>query len=252
MKTLCPSPAWTILLQAYNSFFTKPGYLYFCAFLVVLAHQDGRICVTQVVLSRLLERHYTCFHQFLSRAIWSVEAVSKRLYAQCLPRCLREDGRLLVAIDDTVCQKYEPKFEGLGVHHDPMNKQNPKRLSRGHCLVCLALLAQPIPERFVALFVRCALYLQEKACAAGKTFQTKLELAVGLLLEWLLPPDVLVVAVVDGAYARKAFVRPVCASGRHGLSRLRSDTVFYDLPPQRRKGKDGKYPPGAPKNSRLD
>ncbi|MCC6443182.1 MAG: transposase [Armatimonadetes bacterium] len=39
----------------------------------------------------------------------------------------------------------------------------------------------------------------------------------------------------------------VVAGGHHVLSRLRADTVFYDLPPARRKGKDGRFPPGRPR-----
>lgn len=139
-----------------------------------------------------------------------------------------------------------------------MNRQHPRQLSRGHCFVCLALLGQPLCEHFVALFIGGALYVQksvrqatnEAAEKAGKTitaFATKLELAAGLLLELPVPANVLVVAVADGAYARKAFVMPVCAAGRHVLSRLRSDGVFWDLPPAVKKRPNGKKAVGRPR-----
>ena len=35
-------------------------------------------------------------------------------------------------------------------------------------------------------------------------------------------------------------MQPVCAKGRHVVSRLRSDTVFYDLPPVRKPGTKGR------------
>lgn len=56
----------------------------------------------------------------------------------------------------------------------------------------------------------------------------------------------MVIAVADGAYALNNFLRPVMAAGRHVLSRLRSDAPFFDLPPARKKQKNGKYAPGRP------
>lgn len=247
MTRLRPSPDWEVLLPPFESLFTRPGYRYFCAFVIALAHLDGRLWVTQVFLCSRLQRHFTGFHRFLSRAVWSVSAVSRQVFTLCLPLCVDEAGRLFEAVDDTVCPKRGKHFESLGVHHDPMNKQHPKRLSHGHCFVCLSLLGQPLKEHFVALFVSCALYVQQKVCQKGKLFATKLELAVGLVLEQPIPPGVIVVVIADGAYARHAFVQPIHASGRQVVSRLRSDTVFYDLPPARRKRANGKYPPGKPR-----
>jgi hypothetical protein len=258
MFRLSPSPAWEIRLASFRSLFTRPGFRLFCAFVLTLAHTDGRLWVTSVALSGLLDRHFTRFYGFLKCGAWSLSAVRQRLFEECLALCIGEDGRLLEAIDDTVCPKYGRKFESLGIHHDPMNRQHPRQLSRGHCLVCLALLGQSLRDHFVALFVGSALYVQrsvrqaqnqvaEKAGQSVRAFATKLELAVGLVLDLPVPPGILVLAVCDGAYARQAFVQPVCASGRHVLSRLRSDTVFYDLPPARRKRKNGKYPPGKPR-----
>jgi hypothetical protein len=258
MSGLSVSPVWNVRLEAFRSLFTKPGFRLFCAFVLVLAHTDGRLWVTSVALSGLLDRHLTRFYGFLKQGAWSLSAVRRTLYAQCLAVCVGADARLLQALDDTVCAKYGRKFDVLGVHHDPMNRQHPRQLSRGHCFVCLALLGQPIKQHFVALFVGCALYVQkhvrqaaneaaEKAGKALTAFATKLELAAGLVLDLPVPPGVIVIAVCDGAYARKAFVQPVCASGRHVLSRLRSDAVFYDLPPVQKKQPNGKKAAGRPR-----
>lgn len=228
-----PSPQWTVLLEPFESLFTKPGYRYFCAFVFVFAHMDQRLWVTQVVLSGLVDRHFTSFYRFLKQGVWSTEAVRQQVWNLCLWRCVDASGRIFAALDDTVAAKLGKHFDALGVHHDPMNRQHPKRLSSGHCFVCLAALAQQGGEHFVALFIGAALYLQEKACKGEQLFATKL---VGL---WT-PPEVVVIAVVDGAYARSAFVQPVTGTGRHVISRLRSDTVFYDLPPVKRKGQKGR------------
>lgn len=246
MNSLQPSPDWEVLLNPFQSLFTKPGFRYFRAFVVVFAHLDGRLWVTQVVLSNLLCRHFTNFYRFLGSKAWSPKDVARQVWNQCLPYCLQDDKRLFAAIDDTVAQKSGKHFESLGVHHDPMNKQHPKGLSRGHCFVCLAALAQQGTGHWVALFVSCTLYVQKKALAEGRTFATKLTLAADLIKALPVPLLVTVIAVADGAYARKNFVRPVIASGRHVLSRLRSDTPFFDLPPARKKQKNGKYAAGRP------
>lgn len=236
---LRPAPEWNVLLAPFESLFTKPGYRYFCAFVLVFAHLDQRLWVTQVVLSGLVDRHFTSFYRFLKEGAWKIEAVAQQVWLLALAHGV-EGSRLFAALDDTVAAKSGKKFQALGLHHDPMNKQNPKHLSHGHCFVCLAALSEQVKEHFVALFVAAALYVPEKACQNGQVFATKLELAARLLVSLWSPPEVAVFAVVDGAYARHAFVFPVVARGRHVVSRLRSDTVFYDLPPVKRKGQKGR------------
>lgn len=237
---MTPSPDWQVLLAGFRPLFTKPGYRYFCAFVLVFAHLDRRLWVTQVILARGLERHFTSYYRFLRAGAWSPAAVRQQLWTLCWEHCVAAGGRLFLALDDTVCRKGGPQFHGLGWHHDPMNRAHPRRLSHGHCWVCLAALAEQSRGHWVALFLGAALYVQEKACRQGQRFATKLVLAAGLLLELGPPPGVSVYAVVDGAYARRDFVQPVRAAGRHVISRLRKDTVFYDLPPARRKGAKGR------------
>ena len=247
MKPLQPSPDWEILLAPFQSLFTKPGFRYFRAFVLVFAHLDGRLWVTQVVLSHLLTRHFTNFYCFLGSQAWSPTEVACQLWQQCQPYALQEGNRLFAALDDTVAQKSGKHFDSLGVHHDPMNKQHPRGLSCGHCFVCLAALAQQGAGHWVALFVSCALYVQKTACQEGRSFATKLTLAAALVEALPIPVGVIVIAVADGAYARKNFVRPVLAAGRHVLARLRSDTPFFDLPPARKKQASGTFAPGRPR-----
>ena len=246
MNSLQPSPEWEVLLQPFQSLFTKAGFRYFRVFVFVFAHLDGRLWVTKVILSQLLRRHFTNFYRFLQSKTWTTEKVARQLWKMCQP-CAQKQKRLFLAIDDTVAQKTGRHFDGLGVHHDPMNKQHPKALSRGHCLVCLAALAEQECGHFVALFLSCALYVQKKACPQRRTFATKLVLAADLVKALPIPAQTQVIAVCDGAYAKKNFVEPVTQSGRQVISRLRRDTPFYDLAPARKKLPNGKYAPGRPK-----
>jgi DDE superfamily endonuclease len=237
---MSPSPEWEVLLEPFRPLFTQPGYRYFCAFVLVLAHLDRHLWVTQVILAGLVDRHFTSFYRFLREGVWSLAAVRKQVWSLCRPHCLGVGGRCFAVVDDTVSPKVGKRFFGLGWHHDPMNRQHPKKLSHGHCFVSLAGLAEQTCDHFVALFVGCALYLQEKACQGKRTFATKLVLAAQLACELALLPGQVLVVVADGAYARRAFVQPLWIAGRYLVSRLRSDTVFYDLPPVRKKGKKGR------------
>lgn len=245
--TLRSSPEWEVLLAPFRPLFTAPGYRCFCAFVLAFAHLDGRLHVTQVLLTGLLDgRHFTCAYRFLREGAWSVAAVRKQLWTLCRDRCAQAGGRFFVAIDDTVSAKFGKRFAWLGWHHDPMNRQHPKKLTHGHCFVCLAGLAEQRPAHFVALFLSCALYVQEKVCAGKRAFATKLILAAQLATELGLGPGQVLVVVADGAYARKPFVQAIWVAGRHVVSRLRRDTVFYDLPParkskKRRRGAPRKY-----------
>ncbi len=232
------SPEWEVLFAPFQSLFSAPGFRYFCVFVRVLAHLDGRLWVTHTVLAGLLTRHWTNFYRFLRSPAWAIQAVTNVLYQQCLD-VAAYCGRVFLALDDTVCAKTGEHFDALSTHHDPMNRAHPKHLSRGHCFVCLSVLALQGSAHWVALFVSCALYIQKKACNQSQPFLTKLQLAVALLDPLPAFANLLVVVVADGAYAKQAFVKPVCTSGKHICSRLRSDCVFYDLPPARLPGQRG-------------
>ncbi len=55
MKSLQPSAEWEVLLQPFQSLFTRAGFRYFRVFVFVFAHLDGRLWVTKVILSHLLD-----------------------------------------------------------------------------------------------------------------------------------------------------------------------------------------------------
>lgn len=69
-----PSPEWEVLLEPFRPLFTQMGYRYFCAFVLVLAHRDRRLWVTQGILAGLLDRYFTRFYRFLREEVWSLTA----------------------------------------------------------------------------------------------------------------------------------------------------------------------------------
>jgi hypothetical protein len=78
-------------------------------------------------------------------------------------------------------------------------------------------------------------------------FRTKLELAVEQMLAFAAlakSAKKTVWAVVDGAYAKRPFLKPLRAAGVVVVSRLRKDAALFDLPsqsPQRGRGRPRKY-----------
>ncbi len=74
-----PSPEWDLLLAPFESCFTRPGFRFFRAFVLGFATLDGRLHVTQVVLSGLVARHFTSFYRFLRDGAWCLEEVVARV-----------------------------------------------------------------------------------------------------------------------------------------------------------------------------
>jgi len=118
----------------------------------------------------------------------------------------------------------------LGLHYDTLKAGQRLPFTRGHCFVCLALLAQEGLSHWVALFVRAALYVGRQAKEKGPIIRTKAQTAL-LLLEDLgdLKGRCFYLAV-DTGYANQAFVRGALLRDVQVISRLPRHAVFYELP----------------------
>jgi hypothetical protein len=147
--------------------------------------------------------------------------------------------RLRVAIDDTPTPRYGPEVEGCGIHHNPSPGPAGEKYVYGHVWVTLAALASHPAWDTVALPLQAQLYI--RAADLGKlpperprAFRTKLELAAAQL-RWLKPwvgsHFEELWAVVDGAYAKRPFLRPALEQGFTVVSRLRKDAALWSLPP---------------------
>ena len=104
---------------------------------------------------------------------------------------LAPTGRIVLALDDTPSQRYGPKVEGAGLHHNPTPGPAGSRLLYGHNWVTLAWVVRhplwgaiglPLLARTVRAAQGCEGPMPGRA-AAGVTFRTKLVLA-GELLAW--------------------------------------------------------------------
>lgn len=147
-------------------------------------------------------------------------------------------GRLRVAIDDTPTPRYGPEVEGAGIHHNPSPGPAGEKYVYGHVWVTLAALAHHPDWGTVALPVQAQLYiraadLDKLPPDRRRPFRTKLAMAAEQL-RWLKPwVDSCFAerwAVVDGAYAKRPFLRPAQQHGFTVVSRLRKDAALWSVP----------------------
>ncbi len=190
-------------------------------------------------------------------ALWAagrrVDALSYRLLCAVLKPLMRRAGEapLRFAIDDTPTARYGPCVQGAGIHHNPTPGPAGEKFVYGHVWVCLAWLARHPAWDTLALPLRALLYVRAKdvpklAKHYPWTFRTKLQLGVELvrwLTAWLAGLEQTLWLAVDGAYAKRPFLKPVLAVGVVVFSRLRKDAHLLSLPPsQRRRGQRGPLP----------
>ncbi|HJT78788.1 MAG TPA: transposase [Gemmataceae bacterium] len=154
-------------------------------------------------------------------------------------------GPLLFALDDTPTQRYGPKVQGAGVHHNPTPGPTDPKFLYGHIWVPRVYVALHPRWGAIGLPLYALLYVRRKNLAAvparqGWTFRTKLELAATLVvwaarLTRFLGRSVRV--VVDGFYAKRPFLQPALQAGVTVISRLRRDAGLRTLPVRPRRGR---------------
>jgi DDE superfamily endonuclease len=147
-------------------------------------------------------------------------------------------GCLRVAIDDTPTARYGPCVEGAGIHHNPSPGPAGAKHVYGHVWVTLAALAKHPDWGTLALPLQAQLYiraadLEKLPPERHRSFRTKLEMAaeqLGWLKTWVGHCFAERWVMVDGAYAKRPFLRPARAHGFTVVSRLRKDAALWSVP----------------------
>jgi hypothetical protein len=155
-------------------------------------------------------------------------------------------GRILLAIDDTPSQRYGPKVEGAGLHHNPTPGPAGAQFVYGHNWVTLAWVVRHRLWGAIGLPLLARLYVRQKDIDAQRltatrqvTFATKLVMAgamVASAAQWLKTLGRTLWVVADGAYAKRPFLRAAAAAGAIVVSRLRKDAALFDVPPPAKPG----------------
>lgn len=165
------------------------------------------------------------------------------------------DGRLLVALDDSINPKVGKNIFGCDTIFDHAAKANQSQYPWAQNIVAVGLLKQ-IKGRWACLFLDFRFYLSKKTIEAEKEtakikgkvvpFQTKLEQA-GLMLISIghYFPNTPLLAVTDSWFGNESLWKPVrekLGERFQLLSRLRSNNVLYDQRGEQLPGKRGRRP----------
>jgi hypothetical protein len=188
-------------------------------------------------------RGFSGYYYFISAVGRKSKSVGTQLFSLLLQK-LAQDGRLLLALDDTPTKRYGPKVQGAGIHHNPTPGPADAKYVYGHIWTTLSLVVRHPLWGTIGLPLLAALYVRRKNISAlptqlGWEFQTKLQQGADLVawaakIAWAAGKRLWVVA--DGAYAKRAFLKPLLKLGVVVVSRLRKDAHLNTLPPQLKKG----------------
>jgi hypothetical protein len=199
----------------------------------------GRRTVTSWIRAAGLSVEFRSCYTAVAAAGKKAEAVAASLVRVVVTPLLGGVERLTLAIDDTPTPRYGPHVQGAGVHHNPTPGPAGSPYLYGHVFVVLGLLITHPAWGVIALPLLARLYVRKKDLPGidpkhRPEFRTKLELAVELLRwakTWLGLLGKPLWVVVDGAYAKKEFLKPAKALGMTVVSRLRCDAALWSLPP---------------------
>ena len=217
-----------------------------------LVFGSGRRVVASWIRSAGLSSDYQDYYYFLQSAGRCWEELGRRVLILVLRQVLKDQPRVVAAIDDSPTKRYGPKVQGAGIHHDPTPGPVGHPFCYGHIWVTLAVIVRHPLWGTIGLPIWSWLYIRQKdVCKIpakhGWKFQTKLEQAFDLVLmtaETLLSLGKELWIVTDGAYAKKPFVGPALEVGATLVGRLRKDSSLWSLPPKertRRRGRKRKY-----------
>jgi hypothetical protein len=217
----------------------------FVALGLLMAH--GRRTVSSWLRAAGLQDDYQDYYYFVYSLGCKAERVANSLL-RLLLKHLPLGDRLTIAIDDTPTQRYGPKVEGAGLHHNPTSGPDDHKFVYGHIWVTLALVVRHPLWHAIGLPLLARLYVKAKDIPALEAlrgpweFKTKLVLAAELL-EWALkivgPLGKTIWLVCDGAYAYRPFLKRILVPGVTVVSRLRKDAALRTLPLPRKPGERG-------------
>jgi len=216
---------------------------------------SGRRTVSSWLRAGELSKDYQDYYYFvfaLGRKVKALATVLLRIAAGVIV----PNGRILLAIDDTPSKRYGPKVEGAGVHHNPTPGPADSKFVYGHVWVTLAWVVRHPLWGAIGLPLLARLYVRQKDVDAQfltmfhqVSFQTKLVMAAELLTwaaDRLQHLGLTLWVAVDGAYAKRVFLKAAAKARVIVVSRLRRDAALLDVPvpvpPEKRKrGKPRTY-----------
>jgi hypothetical protein len=204
----------------------------------------GRRTVTSWLRAAHVGHGFAAYYYFLAALGRRADPLAGLLLRRALA-LLAPAGPLLFALDDSPTQRYGPRVQGAGVHHNPTPGPTGHKFLYGHVWVTLAWVVSHPRWGTLGLPLLARLYVRQKDVPhvprrQGWSFHTKLELAAGLVTwaaGWARFAGRALRAVADGFYAKRPFLKPAAAAGVTVISRLRRDAGLRTLPRPPRGGR---------------
>ena len=198
----------------------------------------GRRTVTTWLRAVGISEDFANYYYFLQPLGRKTKILAERLLTLLLIR-IHAGDRVLFAIDDSPTKRYGPKVQGAGIHKNPTPGPADHKFLYGHIWVTISLVLHHPLWHTIGLPLLGLLYVRAKDIVKIPAkyrwkFKTKLQLAAKQVLKFAELAKVAgktVWAVVDGAYAKRPFLKPLRAAGVVVVIRLRKDAHLNDLPP---------------------
>jgi len=95
-----------------------------------LVFGNGRRVVASWIRSAGLSSDYQDYYYFLQSVGRCWEELGRRVLILVLRHVLKDQPRVVAAIDDSPTKRYGPKVQGAGIHHDPTPGPSGHPLSR--------------------------------------------------------------------------------------------------------------------------
>lgn len=211
----------------------------------------GRRTVTSWLRAVGILDDFADYYYFLQPLGRKSKELAQRLFTLLLIRLVIGE-RVLLAVDDSPTKRYGPQVQGAGIHHNPTPGPADQKFLYGHIWVTISLVLRHPLWQTIGLPLLGLLYVRAKDIAKipkkhGWKFRTKLELAATAMLQFAKLAKTagkIVWVVADGAYAKRAFLKPLRAAGVKVVSRLRKDAALWTVPEPsttKKRGRPRKY-----------
>jgi hypothetical protein len=142
------------LLSLLAPCFTQPTFQTFRALLVGQVSQTGRRTVCGMLVGARLSGvwEHSRAHRFFSRARWSPDELGLRLAAVIAERFVDPGASVVVAIDDTLLQRWGRRVHGCFYHHDATANSDRSAVAWGNNWVVVGIVVRiAIVDRAVCL-----------------------------------------------------------------------------------------------------
>jgi hypothetical protein len=218
--------------------------------IVGMLFAGGRRTVTSWLRAAGVTRGFSDYYYFIAAVGRKAQTLAPRLFLLLWDQ-LPDQPRWLFAIDDTPTQRYGPKVQGAGIHHNPTPGPADAKFLYGHLWVTLAWVVRHASWGTIGLPLWAMMYIRQKDIPKLPkqlkwTFQTKLQQAAQMI-QWLgqlaRAAGKAVWTVADGAYAKRPVLKAALSAGVVLVSRLRKDAALYTLPPMPKPGESHRRGP---------